>query len=162
MISIDLLLSMIAPKEQKKALITIYPVLNSEVQSDVALRIAKYDEQEKSINEAFDHICECVTMVTGITDIRNTTSRRRSEVVARQMVIYCACAEFVDTKKLTLMQVGGYFAKCYNHALILHCRKSIRDLYATDKQLRDHMDTIAECLYQSGLIYSKVCLTSIK
>jgi len=160
MSTIETILSLVNPRDHKKALIAMHPMLLPDVRDEVALRIAKYDEQEKSIDLTFEHISECVSMFTGVQDIPMTISRKRREVIARQMLIFCACAELVGTKKLTLMQLGGYFTNKYNHALIIHCRKSIGDLYHTDKSLRDDMDKIAECLYHNGLIYTKVCLKS--
>jgi len=158
--TVETLLSLINPRDHKKALIAIHPMLMPEVRGEVNLRIAQFDAEEQSIEATFDHICECVTMLTGVKDIRETTSRKRREVMARQMVIYCACAELVETKKLTLMQVGSYFANKYNHSLIIHCRTNIADLYITDKDIHDTIDKIADCLYLNGLIYTKVCLSS--
>lgn len=158
--TIETLLSLVNPRDHKKALIAIHPMVMPEVRYDVALRIAQFDAEEQSIEATIDHICECVTMFTGVKNIRETTSRKRPEVMARQMVIFCACAELVGTKKLTLLQVGSYFANKYNHALIIHCRTNIADLYITDNDIRETMDKVAECLYLNGLIYTKVCLNS--
>ena len=156
--SIDALLALVPSKDQKKALVAIYPMLNSDAQSMVTLRLARYDERDKSIDDTFKAICECVSLITGLNDIHTTTSRRRDDVMARQMVIYCACAELVNTRKLTLNQVGSYFAKKYSHALVIHSRQNIANLYTTDADIRRTMDDVADCLHNNGLIYSRLCL----
>jgi chromosomal replication initiation ATPase DnaA len=158
--TIETLLSLINPRDHKRALMSLQSMLMPDARQQVELRIAQFAKQEQTIDSTFEHISHCVSMFTGVDDIPNTISRKRREVMARQMVIYCVCAELVGTKKLTLMQVGKYFKNKYNHALIIHCRKSIADLYITDKLLRENMDNISDCLYQNGLIYTKVCLKS--
>jgi chromosomal replication initiation ATPase DnaA len=158
--AIDTLLSLINHRDHKKALLAIQPILLPDAREQVDSLLADFAKQQETIDSTFEAISQCVSMVTGVIDIPKTTSRKRVEVMARQMVIYCVCAELVGTKKLTLMQVGKYFKNRYNHALIIHCRKSIADLYITDKSVRDDMDRISECLYDNGLIYTKVCLKS--
>jgi hypothetical protein len=156
--SIDSLLILVPSKDHKKALLAIYPMVSSDLQSMVTLRLAKYDERDKSIDDTFKAISECVSLITGLNNIHTTTSRRRDDVMARQMVIYCACAELVNTRKLTLSQVGSYFAKKYSHALVIHSRQNIANLYTTDVDIRRTIDDIADCLHLNGLIQSKLCL----
>jgi chromosomal replication initiation ATPase DnaA len=156
--SLDNILALISPKEHKRSLIALYPILNVDAQSEVTLRIAQFDERDKSIDDSFKAICDCVSLITGVDDIHLTTSRRRGDVMARQMVVYCACAEFVATRKLTLKSVGAYFDKHFSHALIIHSRKNIADLYMTDIIIKNQMDAIALCLYQNGLIQTSLCL----
>jgi chromosomal replication initiation ATPase DnaA len=159
--SIDSLLSLIDLRDHKKALIAMRPMLMPDARNGVDLLLAKFVNDEKNIESIFARICQCVSIYTGVMDIAQTTSRRRHEVLARQMVIYCLCAELVSTKRITLMQVGAFFANKYNHALIIHCRKNIRDLYVTDKDLRNTMDEISHCLYLTDLINTKICVKSI-
>ena len=158
MTSIDTVLAMMPSKEHKKALIALYPMLDQKHQLEADTRIAMFDERDKSIDDTFIAICDCVSLITGVSHIPLTTSRRRNEVMARQMVIFCACSELVATRKLTLKLVGAYFDKHFSHALIIHCRKSIADLYTTDVIIKKQMDAIALCLYQNGLIQTSLCL----
>jgi hypothetical protein len=156
--SIDSLLTLVPSKDHKKALLTIYPMVSSDLQSMVSLRLAKYDELDKSIDDTFKTICECVSLITGVNNITSNSSRKRSEVMARQMVVFCACSELVATRKLTLKSVGAYFDKHFSHALIIYSRQSIANLYTTDTDIRRTMDDIVDCLHLNGLIQSKLCL----
>jgi chromosomal replication initiation ATPase DnaA len=76
-------------------------------------------------------------------------------VIARQMVMFCACAELVDRGRHTLSDIGKYFTGNYTHASVIYARNNITNLYITDAEIRRRMDFVSTSLANQGLINTR-------
>lgn len=156
------LLNFIPVSEHNNAIELLMPHLNASSRK-VASRI--YSQLNVSLADssvAFLQICECVSSHTGVLNIPTTIGRQRNKVLSRYIVMYCMVQQYVNERQLSLQAVGRLFSKQFHHCTIIHSIKQLENLYATDVNIRQMMDDIAECLAEYGLFQIKQNLKSIR
>jgi hypothetical protein len=153
-------LKMLAPEKARTLIMLLLPCLREEHREDF---MAAFNRADYIISpqDVFNTICECVSAVTGVPNIQHSKTRHRHVVRARQYVIWIMLAELRGTDLLTYAQLGHMFKHQYNHATIVHARKSIEDLLMTDRDTRDMFKHLTELLTAHGYERSKYQLEKI-
>ena len=89
-----------------------------------------------------------VTEITGVENIRETKTRTFSNVFARQIAmvaIYC------EIENSTYKSVGELFAANFDHASVIHAKKSIESRYSTDIPARKKINILIKFLAEKNL-----------
>jgi len=89
-----------------------------------------------------------VTEITGVENIRETKTRTFSTVFARQIAmvaIYC------EIENSTYKSVGELFAANFDHASVIHAKKSIESRYSTDLPARKKINMLIKFLAEKNL-----------
>ena len=148
--SIYELMELIPQEKQSTALSIILPHLNYKTRQ-VCIRI---NNKLQSINldeeHTFNIICDLVSAHTGVLNISSTYSRKKKEVLSRYLVMFFMKEEFVNEGLMTLQYLGKLFKTSVAHSIVIYGSLQVQDLYATDRQVRDMMNDIAQSLADLG------------
>jgi chromosomal replication initiation ATPase DnaA len=160
--SIYELMDLIPADKQSTALSIILPHLNYKSRQ-ICIRIHnKLQSVNLDEEHTFKVICDLVSAHTGVLDIANTHTRKKKEVLSRYMVMFFMREEFVNEGLMSLQYLGRLFKTCIAHSIVIYATSQIQNLYATDKDIRDIMNDIAQSLADLGYTRPITKLKNIK
>lgn len=153
----------LTPEEHRHELFTILLPHFNVTARRISVRIYnKLSDQLQDDSAIFEIVCDCVSNNTGIIDIPNTRTRKHIVKLSRHMVQFCMVHELVNEGMMSLTALGKLFHGCPAHSSMIYAEKNIGNLYATDINVFNMMNSIAECLSAKGYTRTQLKLQSIK
>jgi chromosomal replication initiation ATPase DnaA len=98
--------------------------------------------------EITELVFKLVGEITGVENIASTTSRRFAEVLSRQMVMFTL---YLEVPGASFDLIGKLFAHKFDHATVIHAKKSLVARYSCDPQTRNKLNELAKYLSEKNL-----------
>jgi hypothetical protein len=145
-------------RSQKAVLSILGPHFSPEMLAASVEYLERFEARPLQPNDVAEIIFKIVSDLTGVENIRDTTTRKRKLVFARQMAMI---AVYTEVATMSYEYIGSLFNPKRDHATVMHACKCIEAQYASDKATRDLLNSLTELLAEHSLYSLKNRFESI-
>jgi chromosomal replication initiation ATPase DnaA len=140
--------ALIPHRYQKKVITLLSAHFTPEMMAEAITYLEALEEPPLGPEEITELVFKLVGEITGIENIAATTSRRFHEVLSRQMVMLTL---YLEVPGATFDLVGKLFEHKFDHASVMHAKKSMEIRYSCDSKTRDKLNELAKYLTEKNL-----------
>ncbi len=140
--------ALIPQRYQKKVITLLMPHFTPEMMAEAITYLEGLEVDPMGAEQITEFVFKMVSELTGVENIGKTTSRRFNEVLSRQMVMV---ALYFELPGATFENIGKLFHHKYDHASVIHAKKSMAIRYSCDPQTRNKLNDLAKCLSEKNL-----------
>ena len=140
--------ALIPHRYQKRVISLLMPHFSPEMMAEAATYLETLEEAPLAPEEITEHVFKIVSELTGVENIAQSTSRKHKEVLSRQMVML---ALYLELPGATFENIGKLFEHKFDHASVIHAKKSMETRYSCDSHTRNKLNELAKCLSDKNL-----------
>lgn len=140
--------ALIPHRYQKRVITLLGPHFSPEMLAEAVTYLESLEEAPMGPDEITELIFKLVGEITGVENIAATTSRRFNQVLSRQMAML---ALYLEIPGATFVMVGKLFEHQFDHASVVHAKKSMEIRYSCDPQTRNKLNELAKYLSEKNL-----------
>jgi len=135
-------------RSQRAVLAILGPHFSPEMLAASVEHIERFETHPLQPNDIAEIIFKIVSDLTGVENIRETTTRKRKLVFARQLAMI---AIYTEVSTMSYEFIGGLFNPKRDHATVMHACKCIEAQYSSDKATRELLNSLTELLAEHSL-----------
>lgn len=140
--------ALIPHRYQKRVITLLSPHFNPEMLAEAVTYLESLEDAPMGADEITELVFKLVSEITGVDNIAGTISRKFNEVLSRQMVMI---ALYKEIPGATFEMVGKSFEHKFDHASVVHAKKSMEIRYSCDPKTREKLNELAKYLSEKNL-----------
>lgn len=140
--------ALIPQRYQKRVITLLTPHFNPEMLAEAVTYLEGLEEPPLGPEEITELVFKLVGEITGVENIAATKSRKFLEVLSRQMVML---ALYLELPGATFEMIGKLFEHKFDHASVLHAKKSMEIRFSCDPNTRNKLNELAKYLSEKNL-----------
>ena len=140
--------ALIPHRYQKKVITLLMPHFTPEMVAEAVTYIEGLEEAPMASDEIIEFVFKLVSELTGVDNIAQSKSRKHKEVLSRQLVML---ALYYEVTGASFDMIGKLFAHKFDHATVIHAKKSMVARYSCDLQTRNKLNDLAQYLSEKNL-----------